>query len=145
MGKAMIKIVVEAPIIPDHLSVRTTTNKFKILPWHWRYFLRLSKPTYPGAPMIKTRKNRWTSRDKAAGWPNASNTGSINAHNRETGIRRIHRMITHRWKWTDRSVFRLPPVKDWDPRVSSAVVPPSATHHPKKQVVGSSSWQSKIR
>ena len=35
----------------------------------------------------------------------------------------------------ERSVFWLPPVYACEPRVSSAVVPPNATHHPKKKIL----------
>lgn len=39
----------------------------------------------------------------------------------------------HRCKWMETSVRRSPPVKACDPNVSSAVVPPSATHQPARK------------
>lgn len=132
IGNTTIKTIVDALIIPNTMRwiyCKIVYKNIK-LPWHWRYFFRLSKPIYPGAPMIRTRKNICTSLLSCFGCPRPRRMGSIKAHKMHTGTRRAHSNTMHLWRWMDRSVGWLPPVNDCDPRVSRAVDPPSATHHP---------------
>lgn len=52
------------------------------------------------------------------------------AHTMPTGTKSNHSIATQRWKCTDKSVECFPPVNACEPKVSRAVDPPSATHHP---------------
>jgi hypothetical protein len=99
--------------------------------------------------MTRTRRKACTSLLRRASCPRARRTGSMNHHNAQTGARSTHRCTRQRWKCTPLQVRRvsrvteikhsvlrphrsegLPPVNACDPRVSSAVVPPSATMKP---------------
>ena len=136
-------------MLPWHLLVNVSMYQrlrwTLVSPWHCRYFLTLSKPIYPGAPMISTRRNFWTSLLRPAGCPNTNNTGSIYAQRTQGNMRRTHRMNRQRCRWMPRSVRLFPPVNDCDPSVSRAVEPPNATHQPREDYRGISSKIEKIR
>ena len=138
IGDRMIRTSVDKRMIPitrNSLNIdcspRIGISQWTI-PWHWRYFFRLSKAMYPGAPSIKILRKLWTFLQSIASCPSARSTGSMNAHKQQTGINKTQRTTRHRWKWMDTSERRSPPVKAWEPKVSSAVVPPSATHQPER-------------
>lgn len=57
----------------------------------------------------------------------------MKAHRNATGTKSNQSRMMQRWKWID-TAPRSPPVKACDPSVSSAVVPPSATHQPAVRV-----------
>jgi hypothetical protein len=86
---------------------------------------------YGTAPIVRIRRKVCTSLLSCTSCPRASRIGSIHHQSAKTGVNKIQRWTRQRWKCIPRSEG-LPPVNAWEPRVSSPVLPPSATMKPGK-------------
>lgn len=65
-------------------------------PWHCKYFFKLSKAIYPGAPMMRTRRKLCTSLLREISCPRARRTGSMKNQRKQTGMSSIQRTMRHR-------------------------------------------------